>query len=171
MGSFHTHKVFSTSGTYSRVPGIYADFWHQKFRRKKPSAGSKYEWQYKIVSPAFCYLELWSKMYLWWAQIFSWPDAQKFGIMLGSWPKGVTTSQRLMQASATEANKASSPHLLLPQLEPDTRLWQRPSWRKGNLQLWPPKRRQDLVHSGHFGVRRRAKRRTEFYGRGMMDTE
>ena len=53
--------------------------WHQKFRRKKPSAGSKYEWQYKIVSPAFCYVELWSKMYLCWAQTFSCPDAQKFG--------------------------------------------------------------------------------------------
>lgn len=127
--------------------------WHQKFRRKKPSAGSKYEWQYKIVSPAFCYVELWSKMYLCWAQTFSCPDAQKFGTYasqcdLSQLRPSFEFDIWLATCSCWPGKfNLSSPHVLLPQLEPDTRLWQKPSWRKGNLQLWPPKRRHGLVHS------------------------
>ena len=132
--------------------------WHQKFRRKKPSAGSKYEWQYKIVSPAFCYVELWSKMYLCWAQIISCPDAQKFGTYASQcdWSQlrplfefdiWIWHLACYLFLLTWEIQPVISPCASMPQLEPDTRLWQKPSWRKGNLQLWPPKRRHDLVHS------------------------
>ena len=106
--------------------------------------GSKYEWQYKIVSPAFCYVELWSKMYLCWAQIISlsrcteiwdlckpvWLEPIKTVIWI--WHLNLTFGLLLVLVDLGNST-CHLPMCFCPSWNQNTRLWQKPSWREREL--------------------------------------